>query len=313
MRRRGRRWGRVAPVALLAAVAAWSGCAAAPRWQEDVLGALSASRAIGQDLVVYFALDGRDASDRMKSRLADPLVMQALVRGGFAAVVVDGFARKNLYEEWVGGGEGMGIAVLDGRGEVYAARPGPQDPEELAAFLELCAGKREALAAARAALVASGDGAAEKHRLGVLLLDLGCRKKCESLLLDAALAGVDDARHRVARLYALDGNVIAARRWLQHVRPSPAARLTEGYVLYKERRYSDSARVLEPLVEEEELGPDRQRAWLYYGKALHYAQRDKEAVPVLEALANAGTGSTFEAAALHMLVHIRDPQHGHSH
>jgi hypothetical protein len=36
-------------------------------------------------------------------------------------------------------------------------------------------------------------------------------------------------------------------------------------------------------------------------------------VPVLEALAAEGTGSTFEAVALHTLSHIRNPQHGHSH
>jgi len=33
----------------------------------------------------------------------------------------------------------------------------------------------------------------------------------------------------------------------------------------------------------------------------------------LQALAAEGTGSTFEAAALHTLAHIKDPQLGHTH
>ncbi|MCA8951023.1 MAG: hypothetical protein KDE27_16075 [Planctomycetes bacterium] len=296
--------------AVLLALAA--GCAA-PRWQDDVIVALQQARRGGDDLVVFFALDGRDASDRMKARLSEPTVLDALARGGFAAVVADGFARKNLYGEWIGGGEGMGVAVLDGGGEVYAARPGPQDPPELAAFLDLCRDARPELAAARAAVAAPGATAADRLRLGTILLRLGCRVKCEDPLLAAAFAGLDDARHRLARLYALDGNVAAARRWLLHVRPTAASRVTEGYVLYKERRYVESAQLLAAAVRQGDLGEDRQLALLYLGKALHYADRDAEAVPLLTALAAEREGSTFEAAAQHMLAHIDDPQHGHSH
>lgn len=297
------------PVGLLVAAFAGLTACSSPRWQTDIAQALSDSRAAAQDLVVYFKLDGRAASDRMTTWLDDPAVLAALADGGFAAVIVDGFARKNLYGEWVGGGEGMGIAVLDGAGEVYAARPGPQDPPELAAFLAMCAAAREPLAEARAAMATSA-GPAEKHALGVILLDLGCRVRCEKLLIDAALAGLNDARHRLARLYALDGNVIKARRWLQDVHPTVAARVTEGYVLYKERRYHEAATVLGELLDQD-LGRDRQRVLLYYGKALHYDQRDTQALPVLDALSKEGTGSTFEAAALHMLAHITDPSHDH--
>lgn len=290
-----------------------AGCAAAPGWQRDLQPALSAARRTGQDVVVFFALPGRDASDRMQARLDEPVVSAALAAGDFAAVAVDGSERSRLYAEWIGGGEGMGIAVLDAAGQCYAARPGPQDPEELAALLSLCASRRAELAALRAAAQRAGATPADVHRLGCLYLLLGCRKQCEPLLLDAAMAGVADARHRLARLYALDGNVTAARRWLAAAPQTPAARVTEGYVLFKERRHEEAVGAFEAALASGELGDDRQRALLYLGKSLHELQRDDRAVRVLEALSAEATGSTFEAAARHTLGHIANPDHGHTH
>lgn len=297
--------------AMLAALVA--GCAAAPRWQRELQPALSTARAAGQDLVVFFGLPGRDASDTMQARLDDPVVLAALAAGDFAAVAVDGTERARLYGEWIGGGEGMGIAVLDAAGECYAARPGPQDPEELAALLTQCAARRAELAALRGAAVRAGATPADVHRLGCLYLLLGCRKQCEPLLLDAAMAGVADARHRLARLYALDGNVTAARRWLDASQQTPAAQVTEGYVLFKERRHAEAVRAFEAALATQALGEDRQRALLYLGKSLHELSRDDRAVALLEALSAEATGSTFEAAARHTLGHIANPDHGHTH
>lgn len=287
-------------------------CAAAPSWQTDLQGALAEARAEQQDLVVYFALPGRQASDRMQLSLVDPVIGVALRAGGFAAAIADGTTRGRLFTQWVGGSEGMGVAVLDGRGQVYAARPGPQDPPELAAFLRRCAASREQLAALRQ-LVASPGGPQAQHRLGCLLLELGCRSESEPLLIDAATAGVADARHRLARLHALDGNVTAARRWLASAPKTPSAQVTEGYVLFKERKHGEAVVVFEAALQSDQLGDDRQRALLYLGKALHEDQQDGRAVPLLQSLAAEGTGSTFEAAAAHTLGHIRDPQHGHTH
>lgn len=295
------------PLVLLAA------CATSTRWQRELLPALSRARRAARELVVYFALPGRDASDAMQARLADPAVIAALTAGGFDAVVVDGFERSRLYGEWIGGGEGMGIAVLDAAGRCYAARPGPQDPPELAAFLRMCAANRGELARLRAANAADPTDPQIQHRLGCLYLRLGCRRQCEPLLIDAALAGVEDARHRLARLYALDGNVTAARRWLKTASRTPAALATEGYVLFKERRHARAAAVFREALASGKLGDERQRALLYLGKSLHEDRRDELAVPILEALANEATGSTFEAAAVHTLRHIANPDEGHTH
>jgi hypothetical protein len=289
------------------------GCAAVPEWQTDLRVALSAARDGRQELVVYFALPGREASDRMQRALAEPVVGRALAAGDFAAVVADGVAHSRLYAEWLGGGEGMGIAVLDAMGQVYAVRPGPQDPPELAAFLRRCAANRAALAAARAAVAAPTAGVGEQLALGALLLELGCRRQSEPLLLDAALAGDFAARHLLARLYALEGNVVLAERWLQGVPPTPARLVTEGYVRFKARRHADAVVAFERALREGGGFADRQRALLYLGKSLHELGRDERAVPLLEALAAEGTGSTFEAAAGHTLAHLRDPQHGHAH
>lgn len=297
----------------VAAAMLLGGCAAAPRWQDDLQLALSQTRARGQDLVVFFALAGRDASDRMQGNLTAPAVLDALAAGGFAAVVCDGFVRQGLYKQWVGFGEGMGIAVLDGDGRVLATRPGPQDPPELSAFLRLCAANRDAVARARSAATDARATPEDKARFGALMLDLGVRNEAEPLLLDAALAGVADARHRVARLYALDGNVIAARRWLKGSPPTPQARVTEGYVLFKERRHAECVDVLKQALATGKLGDDRQRAQLFLGKALHELRRDQEAVAVLEALVREGTGSTFEGAARHTLGHIANPEPDHQH
>lgn len=301
---------RLAALMLLVCATA---CVAPPEWQRDMQMALSESRRTAQDLIVYFALPGRDASDLMESRLGDPVVIAALQRGKFAAVIADGIERKRLYSEWIGGGEGMGVCVLDGQGYCYAARPGPQDPEQVAAFLDLCASKRAELATLRAMLQQPTVSPMDQHALGSLLLDLGCRVHCEQLLIDAAIAGVADANHRLARLYALDGNVTAARRWLKASPKTPSSMLTEGYVLFKERRHGEAAKVLAAAVATNRLGFERQHALLYLGKSLHEDKQDEQAIPLLEALAAETTGSTFEAAARHTLNHIYNPDDGHAH
>lgn len=296
----------------LAAIAVLAGCAAPKHWQPDLRAALVAARTGERDLVVFFALPGREASDRMQGSLDDPRIAAALRDGDFAAVVCDGAERSRLYGDWVGGGEGMGIAVLDGKGRAYAARPGPQDPPELAAFLRRCAALRADVRSLRDRadpLAAPMD----QHALGTLFLELGCVREAEPLLLAAATAHVVDARHRLARLHALHGDVVRARQWLASAPKTPAARVTEGYVLFKERRHREAVAVLEDALRESKIGDDRQRALLYLGKALHEDRQDARAVPLLEALAAEGTGSTFEAAAMHTLGHIRDGQHGHAH
>ncbi len=298
-------------VAALIACAALAACAAAPRWQGDVVEALRDARADGAELVVYFALPGREASDRMQRQLGEPVVLQALADGGFRAAIADADQRKGLYAAWIGGGEGMGIAVLDAEGRCYAARPGPQDPPELAALLRLCAAMRPRLPALRQKAAAGSPE--DAHALGCALLQLGCRVESEALLTEAAVGGVVDARHRLARLHALDGDVVAARRWLADAPRTGPALVTEGYVLFKERKHAAAVKAFEQALARRDVGDDRQRALLYLGKALHEDKQDGRAVPILEALAREGTGSTFEAGAEHTLSHIRNPQHGHSH
>ncbi|MBL9076494.1 MAG: hypothetical protein JNL08_03255 [Planctomycetes bacterium] len=310
---RRRRLAAVARCGCVPLLALVAGCAAAPAWRHDLPAAIAEARAAGRDLVVFFALPGREQSDRMQATLDDPRVTAVLSDHGFEAAIADGKERARLYAEWVAGGEGMGIAVLDGAGRCYAARPGPQDPPELAALLRQCAAARSDLASLQALVAQPAVAPLDQHALGCRLLDLGCRVRAEPLLLDAAMAGVADARHRLARLYALDGNVQSARRWLGSAPRTPPALVTEGYVLFKERRHRDAIAVFEQALAAGDLGADRQRALLYLGKALHEDRQDARAVPLLEALAAEGTGSTFEAAAQHTLGHLRDPQHGHDH
>ncbi|MFO0279437.1 MAG: hypothetical protein ACK533_19400, partial [Planctomycetota bacterium] len=114
--------------ASVAALAALAACAAPPRWQDDVVAALQPARREQRDLVAYFHLPGRDACDRMRAQLGDPAVLGALADGGFLAVGVAGEGRAGLYGAGVGGGDGMGRAVLVADGRCYAARGGPRDP-----------------------------------------------------------------------------------------------------------------------------------------------------------------------------------------
>lgn len=288
-----------------------AGCAA-PEWQRDMQSALSTSRRGAKDLVVYFALPGHDASDFMESRLPAPVVLQALAAGDFVAVIADGVKRKRMYTEWIGGSEGMGMCVLDGLGYCYAARPGPQDPEQVAAFLNLCASKRAELATLRGRLQQAVVSPMDQHALGCLLLELGCRVHSEPLLTSAAVDGVAESRLGLAHLFALDGNLTAARRWLKTAPKTPAANYIEGYVLFKERRYAEAVKALQSAIATKKLGADRQNALLYLGKSLHQDKRDEQAIPILEALAAEATGSTFEAAASHTLGHIYNPDHGHT-
>ncbi len=290
-------------------------CAAAPLpWNADVPAVLAGARAAGADVVAFFALPGRELSDRMEQQaLRDDAVLAALARGGFHSLWLDGFTYQRLYAQWVGGGEGMGICVLDGEGQVYAARPGPQDPSELVALLDQAAAARGAVAAARKAVVATpGDGAAQ-YRLGVLLLELGCRIGTEELLVSAAQRGVLDAHHRLARLFALDGMVARSRQWLRTAVPSPARDVTEGYVLFKERRPAEAVLQFEAALRRGIDGPDRLRARLYLGKALHESGHDAEATVLLQALATEAPATTFGAGARHTLNHLQETTHDHSH
>jgi len=291
-----------------------AGCRAAPTWGDVGVAAAAQPSALGADTVLYFALPGRELSDRMEQgSLVAPPVLMALRRGGFESRRVDGFAGRELYAQWVGAGEGMGIVVLDAQGEVLATRPGPQDPPELAAYLDLIAARRGPIAAARAAVRAAPDDPQAALQLGVMLLELGCRREPEALLERAYAAGLEAAAVRLAHLCALDGDLQPARFWLARAAPSPATSVTQGYVLYKERRHGEAAQVLRAAIGAGGLGADLPRAQLFLGKALHENLRDQEAVPVLEAVVRDWPDTTFAGAALHTLQHIRNPVHGHTH
>jgi hypothetical protein len=289
----------------------WLGaCAGAPEWQEDLTQAIRQSRAQRQDLAVFFAMDDNAASDHTWNSLVDPAVRAELAAGDFAAVVCDAFERAHLYRGWIGYGEGFGLAVLDADGRAYAARPGPQDPNEAAAFLRRFAAARKDQMGLRDMLAQPVAAPMDQHALGCLLLELGCcNDYAEDLLLKAATAGVMDARHRLARHYATVGDVAAARRWMNDAPRTPPALVTEGYVLFKERNFADAASTLEQALTKDQTDDERQRAMLYLGKALHEAKEDGRALTVLKALAGEGRGSVFEAAAVHMQEHVVDPGH----
>ncbi|CAN0509583.1 unnamed protein product, partial [Discosporangium mesarthrocarpum] len=175
----------------------------------------------------------------------------------------------------------------------------------------MCAACRKEIATLDGMLNQQVIAPLDQRALGCLLLQLGCRVRSEPLLVDAALNHVADAKHRLARLYALDGNINAARRWLRAAPESPAAKATEGYVLFKERRHRDAVMAFDDALKQGLAGAERQRALLYLGKSLHEDRRDDLAKPILEALSKEGTGSTFEAAAVHTLGHIENPDDGH--
>lgn len=288
-----------------------SACASRAPWQEigsrGELGARDAT-------VVYFELAGRDLSDRMvRDALHDRLVLAALERGGFHACRVDGSAWRERYAEWVGSGEGMGVVVLDASGRVFAARPGPQDASELAAYLDLVASRRAGIDAARAALAREPDDPARAAELGERLLELGCRHETRALLRQAAEAGVERAALLLARLAALDGDLQQARVWLARAPAGPQTQVTAGYVLFKERRHDEAAATLRAALDAGVAGDEDLRARLFLGKALHECGREQDAVRELQALIAMAPGSTFAGAALHTLQHIRDPDHGHRH
>lgn len=292
-----------------------AGCAGTPgRWSDDSAGTLREARAVGRDAVIFFRLAGREQSDRMQRVvLLAPEVTVALDAGGFASLSMDGFAQQRLYSQWIGGGEGMGVCVLDSEGRVYAARPGPQDPPELAAFLRLCASRRQQVLQLRAALARAPVDGKANLALGCALLDLGCRVGTEDLLVRAAQAGEVDANHRLARLFALDGRCERARQWLRAALPSAAADVTLGYVLFKERKHVEAATLLAGPARDPALGDEALRARLYLGKALHECGRDAEARVVLQSLAQDASDSIFGASALHSLTHLDDKDHGHTH
>lgn len=261
--------------------------------------------------VVFVALPGRELSDSMvHAALRAPVVLQALSDGGFRSVSLDGFAHSAYYRTWIGSGEGMGICVFDHAGRVIGTRPGPQDAEELAAYLRLVASLRERVLAARVTHAQTGD-AASAVALAQLLLELGVRRETEALLQQACAADSARARELLAQLHALEGRLEAARALLAQCAPSPTVAVTTGYLLYKERRHAEAAATLAAALRTD-LGREQLRARLFYAKALHECG-DARAERELLALIDSAPGTVIAGAAMHTLAHLRDKSHGHQH
>ncbi len=297
-------------------------CATPEPWlDQGPAEVLSQARRRGLDTIVYFALPGRDLSEQMEAvSLPSPEVLTALDQGRFASMRLDGFDHQRLYSVWIGGGEGMGVCALDRQGRVYAARPGPQDPPDLAAWIRLCQLRREGILEARSRVESNPQDLQAQYELGCRLLEVGCRVGTIEALVTAAEGGVLDARHRLARVFALEGRLVEARRWLELAPPSPERAVTEGYILFKERRHHEAVVVLHDAVQRHGPAGDKPmalseiyRARLYLGKSLHEVGRSDLAVDTLEALVAEAPGTTYAGAALHTLNHIRNPDHGHTH
>lgn len=300
---------RCVALLVLAACAAQGG----PGWSRDLDAAHGTARNQARDLVVFVGLPGRAASDRMRDEaLPDPRVATALRAGGFAAVAVDAPTRVDVAAEGIGAGATMGILVLDPSGVPCAARPGPQDAPELAAFLAAAAARRGVLAALRARHAAERSPESGL-RLGALLVESGCRHEAEPLLRAAAAAGHDEACGLLALLCGRQGRLVEAREWLARARPGPGTAVLDGYLAFKERRHVEAVHSLQAAVQGPLDTESAQMARLYLGKALHECRRDAEARAVLAALAAEGLGSVHEGAALHALRHLDAPDHGHDH
>lgn len=284
-------------------------------WSPDVDAVVASGRPDERETVVFLALPGRELSDRMeKEVLKNSAVELALDAGRFRTARVDAFARQDLYAAWVGSGEGMGIAVLDTAGRCYGARPGPQDPPELEAFLRLCASRRQPLVVAQGLLDARPEDPDAMIRLAEIFLELGARVRAEPLLLAAA----EQRPLRVAPLMSLlhgqDGRLQAARKWLEQAPAGPQRDVIDGYLCFKERRHEEAITLLRGALAQGGL-PEREqlRARLYLGKALQESGQPAEALAVLRSLLAEARGTVFAGAAEHTIEHIKNPNQGHTH
>lgn len=284
-------------------------CATPPPAAWDAPLGEARAQAHGADalLVVFVALPGRELSDRMEQQaLRDPRVLEVLRRHAYVTARIDGFRDATHYAQWIGSGEGMGIAVLDPAGLVGAARPGPQDAPELAAFLEQAAQSRAALAELR-------RNAPRSLARAELLVELGCRREAEPLLRQLAAGGDPRAALLLALLLGQDGRLLDARAALAAVPAGPERDVVDGYICFKERRHAEAVAILERVPSSAVPARERWRAALYRGKALAACGRTEDALAVLQVLAEDARGTTFAGAAEHALTHILDPDHGHAH
>lgn len=304
------RWMPIASLALLGA------CELPPKpWSPDVDGVVASARADGLETVVFLALPGRELSDRMEREvLRSSAIELALDAGRFRTARVDAFARQDLYAAWVGSGEGMGLAVLDGSGRCHAARPGPQDAPELEAFLRLCVSRRQALVVAQGLLDARPDDPDAMIRLAEIFLELGARVRAEPLLLAAAEQRPQRVAPLMALLHGQDGRLQAARKWLERAPAGAQRDVIDGYLCFKERRHAEAIALFRGALAQGGL-PDReqQRARLYLGKSLQETGQTAEALTVLRSLLAEARGTVFAGAAEHTIEHIKNPGQGHSH
>lgn len=305
---------------LLALSLALLSCSA--RHDEGFDAALARTRDRGALLLVHFRLPGRPLSDAMDAALATALPTEL---HGFEQVRLDAGAEIECYRRLVGAsaraGAGLGTCVVDPDGAPLAVHTGYLSPDALTEFAASARSLRAELAdSLRAIAAAPGDPLprllhAEVHlRLGRRSL---AREKLRAVLDTAEEPWASRAAARLAAIAVDDGDIDAARDWLEQAAPSAelaaGLALTRGKLQLADCEPRRARATLEAAVTAHANAPESPALLLALGQARHEAGADADALETFTDIMTRLPGSPAATRAQELADHVRRGDLAHSH
>lgn len=305
---------------LLAVPLALLSCGA--RHDEGFDAALTRARARGALLLVHFRLPGRPLSDAMDAALASAVPTDL---EGFEQVRLDAGTELERYRRLVAAsaraGAGLGTCVVDPDGATLAVHTGYLSPDALTEFAASARSLRAALADTLRAIAAAPGDPQPRMRLAEVHLQLGRRslasEKLRTLLDTAEEPWASRAAARLAAIAVDDGDLDAARAWLERVTPSAelaaGLALTRGKLQLADCEPRRARATLEAAVTAHADAPESPALLLALGQARHEAGADADALATFADIMTRLPGSPAATRAQELADHVRRGDLAHSH
>lgn len=221
-----------------------------PLWHTELETALAHARAQDELILCRFALPGRPLDGDLEIELRDAELSRELAHD-WTCVRFTATEHAQRFSDWVGGGPGMALVILDDTGAPLGARRGFAGAVELRAWLTHAKSLAPRIGELRRAQSPGSPSPGAQLELGELYLELGGELAARRELEAAARAGERDAHLALAQLDTENGAWSSARAHLAAWRDAPSASgapraaWVEARILHGEYRSSEACEQLE--------------------------------------------------------------------